>query len=542
MPLIWIPFAFAVVALVAPSQRYHWDTLERAYLVDHAGDYLRTWDGSPRSQFLSFAHVLELPLAKVVQWVLPGANGLRALCVLEVLAGAALLVLLGGLVRAWRRQTRAGTPRDALVAACGAQLTIAVAIAFWRMSSSGEEKILALMTQWAFLGAFWAALWRLAPPSAAEHPRAAKGTRDLRDAHAAQRAGTLVAITLALAILSHLTAAVLVPFAIAAIAWLPPSLHPARKPLARAVTIGTVAAFLLYSVVAAWTTHVRTPREFYDYLTFFHRAGGIDFFAPANAPMTSGERLDAVFAGLGAFFAAPTWAWRSTLIALAIALIATTWWWRRRTAATAAGSGLARRVLARHAVVLIVLWTAHFAFFEPANQESWTLVATVAVVWAAVLLPGRTAWALAAIPVVLFFANRTSYAAARTPLPYAAFVHVIAQQTRPGDVVLLVGGVQDGQALRGSLGMRYFLAVGPEREYASLYDIIGVTGREYWPTPFTSPAALQAAIDAGRRVLAPAFLQSDIDFANRSGIVRIESEAASDSLLRITRIAAVEAP
>src|SRR5262245_53429666 len=59
--LALVPVVFFVAALAYPCRQYHWDTLERAYLLEHPARYLTSWDGTPRSQFLSFAHVLELP-------------------------------------------------------------------------------------------------------------------------------------------------------------------------------------------------------------------------------------------------------------------------------------------------------------------------------------------------------------------------------------------------------------------------------------------------------------------------------------------------
>lgn len=58
-----IPIVFVVLGLALGSQEYHWDTLERAVILENPSGFLRSWDGSPRSQFLSFAHILELPLA-----------------------------------------------------------------------------------------------------------------------------------------------------------------------------------------------------------------------------------------------------------------------------------------------------------------------------------------------------------------------------------------------------------------------------------------------------------------------------------------------
>jgi len=522
-PRAAIPIAFGIIALAAPALQFHWDTLERAYLLEHPLRYLRTWDGSPRSQFLSFAHVLELPLAAGVRVMTGGGSGLRALCVFEVVAAVSVLLVVGRLVEWWRARTANGNRRDALWAALAAQATLAVAIAFWRMGSSGEEKILALATQVLFLACFWRALWFGTLPGAA--PARVQRVR---------RAALVAGIGLAIAILSHLSAAVLVPFALLALWWLPAPWRTGRSAVARGVVAGTAVAGVAYAAVAAWTTHVRTPREFWDYLTFFHRPGGIDFFDTSAAELTAWARLQAAWNGLGSFFAAPDWARAWVAIALAAAILGSAWWHRRRHGAPDPAWSL----LVRHALVLGGLWTAHFLFFEPENPESWTLVATLVIVVAAVSLPGRMAATLALLPIALVATNWRGYAALREPLPYAPYRSVVERGTRADDIVVLTGGTQGGQALRGSLVMRYFLALGPHREYASLYDIIGISGSEYWPAPFRSPAALQAAIDAGRRAIAPRFVRGDIERANASGIVHIETAPAGDSLLAITRIEA----
>jgi hypothetical protein len=528
-PLLVIPAAFGVVVLAAPSRQYHWDTLERAYLLEHPARYIRSWDNSPRSQFLSFAHVLELPLAAIVRAAIPGISGLRALCVFEALVAMALLVLTGLLVTWWRAMTAAGTERDGRWAALAAQATLAAAFAFWRMGSSGEEKTLALATQVLFLGAFWRTLGLGATVTAATEPARVRMVR-----HAA----TLAAAALALAILSHLTGAVLVPFAGVALAVLPTAWRPARPALVRALLAASIAVALAYAAVAAWTTFVRSPAEFYRYLTFFHRPAGMDFFDLGAATATPPARFMQVLHGMGSFFAAPPWAHVGVLALLASAA-ALPAWRRRRGNVDRASARVARAVLHRHALVLGAMWTAHFAWFEPGNHESWTLVAFLGVLLAAVSLPGRSALALAVLPVGLLVANVAAYAAARRPLDYAAYAAVVARDTQPSDVVVLVGGSQAGKPLRGSLGMRYFLAAGPPRVYASLYDVLGVTQPEYWGRPFTTPAALQEAIGAGRRVFVPEFLRNEIERANASGIVRITTVTAGDSLLQITHIAAV---
>jgi hypothetical protein len=96
--------------------------------------------------------------------------------------------------------------------------------------------------------------------------------------------------------------------------------------------------------------------------------------------------------------------------------------------------------------------------------------------------------------------------------------------------------------LRGSIWMRYFLATLPERKYASLYEVMGVSAREYWDRPFASAAELQAAINAGERVWMPEALRPDLERAVASGLVHIDWQAKGDSLLEIRRIEAIPAP
>jgi len=490
-------------------------------LLEHPARYLRTWDGTPRSLFLSFAHVLELPLASVVGWFVPGDSGLRTLCVFEALCGGAALWLLGWLVRFWRE--RSGGGRGALRAAFLAQLTIACTLAFWKLGSSGQEKVLALATQLLFLGCFWRAL---------SGPRAAP-------AGPARGGGVAwsVAATLALAILCHLTGAVLVPFAALALLFLPAAWLPQRARVVRGVAIGAVGAGLVYYTVAALTTGASSPAGFFEYLTFFHRASGNNFFEPTGAVARGHARLVRAALGLTSFF---TGGRAARSVAALVLLLAAVWpLLRRRGTAGEAGAAGFLSTLQRQALLLGALWAAHFLFFEPQNFESWTLVAALLVLVAAVSLPaGRIAWAGALLPAFLVVANQPHYVANHRVPPVESYRRIVGRHTRPNDIVMLTGGQRNAVPLEGSLAMRYYLATQPQRTIISLYDVMGFTQLEYWGRPFGSPAALQAAIDSGRRVYVPGFLKSDLERANASGLVRITTAARGDSLLEVTRIEA----
>ena len=489
-----------MLALCFGSRQFHWDTLERAYLLEHAARYMHTWDGTPRSQFLSFAHVLELPAAWIVRSVLRLPSGLEALCVLEALVAGATLGLLGALVRFWSADTRA---------ALLAQATLGTSMAFWKMGSSGEEKILARATQLLFLLLFWRAL------------ATGSGTR-------------WAAVTLAVAILSHLTGAVLVPFSILALLFLPAEWKAQRLPVARALAIGAVAAFVAYYAVAAWTTHVRGLGGFVEYLTFFHRRGGIDFFEPTGAVGAARSRLVRVASGIAAFFGS-----RRGVGGVAVVVLVA-WILVALRAGRQASPGRPLRTLRLQALLLAVLWSSHFVFYEPENHESWTLLATLLVLVAATSLPrGRGLWFAAVFPGALLALNLSQLAGMHRPGQMERQWRAIQRAARPQDIVVVVGGAQGNKPLLGSIWMRYFLAHERERPVVSLYDILGVSQPEYWDRPFGSPAALQAALDAGRRAYFPWFLRSDIDRANESGIVHVTyAPVPGDSLYEIRRVEA----
>jgi len=409
-----------------------------------------------------------------------------------------------------------------------AQLTLVATLAFWKLGSSGQEKMLALATQLLFLAVFWRAL-AATTDSTAARPSPAR---------TASGVDWGIAATLALAIWSHLTGAVLVPFAILALFALPPAWRPQRGRAVRGVIAGTLLAGVVYWIVAASTTSVRGPASFIDYLTFFHRSGGNSFWEPGGAPAAAGNRLVRLCTGMASFLSGNTAVGAGALVLLGFGIAIATW-----------RSGRARRpgrdpgaptlaTLRLQALILAVLWTVHFAFFEPQNFESWTLFVTLVILVAAVSMPARRmAWIAAGLPLILLVANRPHYVANHKPLQLEGYRQAVGRETRPGDIVVLVGGIQNGMELRGGIVMRYFLATLRERTLVSLYDVMGLTEREYWERPFESPAALQAAIDSGRRAVVPLNLVQELSQARQSGLLSLDVVARGDSVLEIRHIA-----
>jgi len=482
--LLWIPLVFLLLGLTFGSRQYHWDTLERATLLEHPGAYLRSWDGSPRSQFLSFAHPLELPLAWIVRQA-PGLDGMRALVWFEALCAGIALFLLGRMVR---------DHAASLGSALAAQATLACSWGFWKMGTSGEERILALVGALAFLVAYWGTL--------------RSGTARWR-----------LALALCFAMLCHLSNAVLVPFALLGLLGRPAPWRAHRRVALQGILVGATAATLGYAAVAAWTTHVRTPHQLWDYLTFFHRDTGNDFFH-----VTVAVPLRDAWHGLLHAFSATTWIAGGTLVALLVAWI--------RAARTHRMPGEAGSLIA-----LLVLWSVHFVFYEPENVESWTLPVAVLLLAGAWALPRpRQALGLGVIAAVLLLGNLGSFRALHRPLPYEQDLSRVVAASAPQDIILLGGGIQNERPLRGSLATRYFLAFEHQRTIVSLYDVLQITQPEFWGRPIPSVAALQQQIAAGRRVRFPGFMKEEFEAAQRSGLVTLQVRDAGDGVFAVTGV------
>ena len=484
-----IPVVFLVLGLSFGSRQFHWDTLERAYLLEHYQSFLKSWDGSPRSQFLSFAHVLELPLAAVVRVVLRSASGMQTLIVFEALCAALALLLVGRMIL-----HRTGGPFTALAA----QAVLACCWGFWKMGTSGEERILGLATLLLFLSAFWHAL------------------------HAGKRT-IWVSFTLVLAILSHLSNGVLVPFALLALLLLPESLRAHRRRVSVSIVMGAGCSALLYAAVAAWTTAARTPGELWEYLTFFHRDTGNNFLVMSHWRQHAHDMVH----GLRLFLAEPRFA---GLLALATLVLLLLWAARRRQTLLAS-------MESRQLLLLAGLWSLHFIFYEPGNIESWTVVVTCLIVGVAFALPSsRHAWWLASIALLLGTANATPFHRLHQPMSLALYHRQLQSASAPHDIILLGGGIQQERPLQGSLTTRFFLAHERDRTIVSLYDVLQITQPEYWGRPIASVEALQQQIDAGRHVWFPASLQDEFARAQQSGMFQMQTRAHGDSLVEVLSI------
>jgi hypothetical protein len=480
----------------------HFDVLERSYLLEHPAQCLMSRNGSPQSQFLFYGHMLELPLAYVfgLRWL--GTSGLQALTLFEALCAAVSLFLVYRLVRLWGGKARA---------AIAAQIVVTASLAFWRLASGGEERIAALAAILAFLFAFWHSL-------------------------ATGRAAWAVAWTVAVAMLVHLESVVLVPFAAVALFLLPAAWRPHRRLVARNLFFGVVAAGVVFVSVAAITTGVRTPRDLIEYVTFYHRSTGTDFFELSGAPNQGPGRIHRVLIGMAAFFGVAPWGRTALLVLTLLVAIGALGSWLRRRSTAASGrepDPASVRTLGIHVLVLCTLWTMHFAFYQPESIESWIVPLVLLVVIAAVLWSAIFPSAILVLAVITLPGNWSYMLRLHREDPLHADRRRVESVTRNGDVLLLQGGRVGGELTEGSLAMRYFLTMLSDRKVASLHDILHVGEGEFWQPAYRSAAELQAAIDSSVKVVTPEPLLEVYEKIAATGAIEIEMQPAAPGLLQV---------
>jgi len=193
----------------------------------------------------------------------------------------------------------------------------------------------------------------------------------------------------------------------------------------------------------------------------------------------------------------------------------------------------------RHLLLLAVLWTLHFAFYEPINVESWTIMALTLVFGAAsTLRTNRQAVLLATLALVLLITNLPSFRNLHQPMELQHHLQQVVAASGQDDIILMGGGIQNGKPLRGSHATRYFLAHEQQRTIISLYDVMQITQPEFWGRPITSLQQLQEEIDSGRRVWFPAFLAQEFEAAWKSGMVQLQLRAHNEDVYEVTAVGA----
>jgi hypothetical protein len=142
------------------------------------------------------------------------------------------------------------------------------------------------------------------------------------------------------------------------------------------------------------------------------------------------------------------------------------------------------------------------------------------------------------LAVLLLVANVPSWQRLHQPMELQSYLERLVAASAPSDIILMGGGIQNDQPLRGSHATRYFLAHERQRTIISLYDVMQITQLEFWGRPIDSLQQLQDEIDGGRRVWFPGFLLREFAAAGQSGWVQLEMLAHGDSLYEVTAVGA----
>jgi hypothetical protein len=234
---------------------------------------------------------------------------------------------------------------------------------------------------------------------------------------------------------------------------------------------------------------------------------------------------------MASFFGVAPWG-RAALIVLILLLVfgAFSSWIRRRSAAAPRNE---LQALWIHVMILCILWALHFAFYQPDSIESWIVPLVLLIVIAAVLWSAIFPSAILVLALITLPGNWSYMLQLHREDPLHDDRRRIESVTRPGDVLLLQGGRIGNELTEGSLAMRYYLTMLPDRKIASLHDILHVGEGEFWQPAFRSAEDLQAAIDSGVKVVTFEQLLEVYEKIAATGAIEIEMQPVAPGLLQV---------
>ena len=334
-------FSGALLLFLCNLSRNHsyavWDVIERACFLKYQSE-------APPWGIFFFAHMLEIPLAaglgKCLPWI---REPIMLLQILECMFGALLTLLLYDLCMTVSRRH---------LLSLGASGLLVSAFAFWRMTTSGEEKIITAFFITLFISLYF-------PFHAlSETPGISRPALII-----------LSGIVLGVSALIHLMALILWPLIALCIALGRRGFRCSRFGMAESIVVALIGFVLLASVygfVAYSCYGLESPRDIargllsyhgpkFSYWYFSQPPHERSIFDNVKKSLIGIERV--VFAervvnrygsGLG-------------LTLLAVIL----------SAAIAAARNLRTNPLIMPCTVFLILWGAFFIFYEPDNPESW---------------------------------------------------------------------------------------------------------------------------------------------------------------------------
>ncbi len=426
--------------LCMPNRQYSWDVLERSYLLAH-------WADAPSSHRFYWAHLAELPLARVLDvWLRTPERPAAGLQALESLAAAGLFAFV----------TRLGwaSSGQALHGLAGA-IALAGSLALWWLGAGGEERVVATLAL-CLAATLWTASERGESP----------------------RVWWVVGVAFGTAVVVHLANVVLFLWLslLAAVRWFARDQPTAnRSYFARVLVVLSTGA-----VVVGVSYAVSTPIDLTRLLSY-HRP----LVDARHSVFSSGIGLAAVVSE-NAVVAVVVW----------LGLIVS--------------HGFVAVVARRHGQLaprtfdlwmLGVLWCLHFAFFEPENRESWLALyvgAVALLVWRSGPLVAVRVWiggCLATLGLVAIVANIPTITRASTASGLETWVRAFEQHAPAGSVLVTSEGLE----------ARAFRALSSNIRVVTIDELYpGAVGDAY-AGPSASRADVNAWIAAGVAVYCHGF-------------------------------------
>ncbi len=398
---------------------YSWDVMERAC-------FLKYQSQAPEWGLLFFAHLLEIPLAAGLGTLLPTVNEpLILLQIIECFFGALLVLLLYDFAASI-------TGRRLLSMLAAAAL--AASFGFWRMATTGEEKVLSAFAITLFLYMFM-----LCP-------------RDEREGNRIWTLPTLYAgIILGIASLMHLMALILWPFILIVIALQQCGLKGLRFGTANCIVIALVGMLILVSavsIVGVFYYGLHHPQEILNGLLTYHSSKfPFWYFAQPAQHRSFLDNLGKSVVGIDRVIFADKVIIRHSRAMASFTVISLV------CAGVAALKHARRNPLLPLFTAFLTLWGCAFLFYEPGNPESWVcaypsfllLVCAIATVAGPVSRRLIAPAFLLALSLILLM-NFRFYGALRIPSPLEPCARSLDAMVSPKAIIVVGDGVEQRYA------------------------------------------------------------------------------------------------
>ena len=358
--------AVALQLLLRGTGTAAWDGLMTASVLTHP-------DWVSLREVLFFAHPLVIPLT----WPFMALTDdpLRAVVLREVVCSGGVVAATYYGVRSALASTSASVGMRTMAGGLAAA-AVTLAVGRWQLASAGEEKEVALLFGGAFLVLF---LFRFPMDESQENP----------SAHNRRNLG--LGVLLALACATHLANCVLV-------LWLVLQSLLSRNRRAAFIDtvwiVGVAAAiagpFFLWLALGPGGAHglIGAARYFLEY----HLSGEFVSIPPAANGALLLRAVDAYRGARSWLLGELPCSWPTAEVVLVTVL----------TVGLVARALLVAPRLAARLLLLVLIYSAHFFFFEPWNPESWapSVVAWAILLMLGLLAPGRLIWVRCGVGVM----------------------------------------------------------------------------------------------------------------------------------------------